>query len=604
MTDIFLIRQTSPLRAISEAEAVEAISVDEQRLERRHLEIEMSRFGEGIEEGDWSGQDLYLREMAGRIKREAIGGTALHYFGLAEVPQQIALGAHVGDQYAVVLHDFDRDTGLWRWPHSESVIRIATTGDSGLSLIKARGPAVIRVAISALISDADVRDAVGDATLADVAISHHDISAVSVTRVRSAGDVETIRQEFRRVYALVRNTRPNMDMLHLFVAAPPSVCFAIGQELQLRNSPPVQLYRFRKSIDGPSQQPAILLTAAGEEVAVTPLLPSEVATAAMIRGRIWPLALKDLETYTLNKEQDTRHGPRWFDGLQPKAVQVAAPFPPLPLLETFLPTEAIVDQEVFSGDFGFEKTTAKWKLGDRLLLGLFNAVGGDEELLRQLIRLFLFHEYLHLYHTVTKHTAEEVGKFANCLEFLDYTADTYAIIHQLDLARRLDGTLLQDQTARRFLAGQVELAIRSFWAFDYSTGSEWQVRRLRRYLNWYWRLVQLENARDLPTALRIFRRPPAIEIGGLFQVVRGRRVIALLERLDSSTHLELGLVLENDRFFRVAPSPNTNLPALLHAFCKGEHESIKQFFRSVYDLADPRGVQPVPDTMQPSPSAT
>ena len=53
------------------------------------------------------------------------------------------------------------------------------------------------------------------------------------------------------------------------------------------------------------------------------------------------------------------------------------------------------------------------------MLGLHQAVEGDAERLRQLIRLFLFHEYLHLYHSITKHTAEEVGKFSNCLEYLD-----------------------------------------------------------------------------------------------------------------------------------------------------------------------------------------
>jgi hypothetical protein len=65
------------------------------------------------------------------------------------------------------------------------------------------------------------------------AISYDDQSTAAVSRVRSATDVENIRKEFRRVYALVRNTRPNG--LHVFVAAPPSVCFAIGQELSLRS---------------------------------------------------------------------------------------------------------------------------------------------------------------------------------------------------------------------------------------------------------------------------------------------------------------------------------------------------------------------------------
>jgi hypothetical protein len=593
---LLLIRQTSALRAISVEEVTASLSSDEQRLERRHIEVAMDLFSESVEQGDWTGQDLYLREVSSTIRAQAVGDVELHYYGLAETAQQIALGTHIGDQHAVKFHDHDRETGRWELPETQSTLQLVTSGADDLGFVKARGPAVIRVAISAVISDSDVRDTAGDATLADITIAHKDPASAAVARVKSPADVELIRDEFRRVYALLRNTRPNTELVHLFVAAPPSVCFAIGQELSLRNAPPVQLYRFRKSVEGPSQTPAILLSADGEELLPPPLTAVEIEKAAEIRKKIWSRALKDLSTYVANKKRDAAPGARWFDHLEPGAIREVAPFPALPSLETIVPQNASVDDEAFSGDYGFERSHARWRLGDRLLLGLYAAAESNDERLRELIRLFLFHEYLHRYHSITKHTAAEIGKFANCLEYLDYAADSYAIIHQIDLARRYDGGLLDDQPARLFLAVQVELAIKSFWAFDASTGSEWQVRRIRRYLNWYWRLIQIENAPDLATALRVFRRQPAIEIGGLFQVARGRRVIALLERVDPSTQLEIGLVLENDRFHRVPDSTNTNLRELLRAFAKGDHEAIKSFFRSVYDMAEQtNGVQAGPE---------
>lgn len=596
MKRLLLIRQPSALRAISAEEVTTSLSVEEQKLDRTHVEVAMGRFGESVEQGDWAGQDLYLREVASTIRAQATGDVELHYYGLAEVAQQIALGAHIGDQYTVRFHDHDRATGRWELPETQAGLHLVTAGTDDLGHVKARGPAVIRVAISALISDSDVRDAVGDETLADITISHQDPSSAAVSRVKSPADVELIRVEFRRVYALLRNTRPNIELVHLFVAAPPSVCFAIGQELSLRNAPPVQLYRFRMSADGSSQVPAILLSADGEELTPSPLTAAEIEKGGEIRMKIWPRALKDLSTYVANKKREAVAGTRWFDQLEPSAIREVAPFPALPLLETIVPENASVDGEAFSGDYGFERNQARWRLGDRLLLGLYAAAESDDERLRELIRLFLFHEYLHRHHSITKHTAGEIGKFANCLEYLDYAADSYAILHQLDLARRLDGGLLNDQQARLFLAAQVELAIKSFWAFDASTGSEWQVRRIRRYLNWYWRLIQIENAPDLVTALRVFRRQPAIEIGGLHQVTRGRRVIALLERVDPSTQLEIGLVLENDMFYRVADSPNTNLRELLRAFTKGDHEAIRGFLRSVYDMAEQtNGVQAGPE---------
>jgi len=205
----------------------------------------------------------------------------------------------------------------------------------------------------------------------------------------------------------------------------------------------------------------------------------------------------------------------------------------------------------------------------------------------------MFHEYLHDHHSLTKNTAGEVGKFANCLEYLDYTADTYALLHQLDLSRMQDSSLLDDANARRFLIRQVELVLRSFWAFDEDAGEVWQVRRIRRYMNWYWRLAQLENGTDLDSMMLLFTRQPHVEIGGLYQVGQARRVVAFLHRCEPTTFLELAIVLEHDKLFRTGTSPSANLPALLQAFIRHDHESIKQFFRTVYDLATPYGgVQP------------
>jgi hypothetical protein len=71
------------------------------------------------------------------------------------------------------------------------------------------------------------------------------------------------------------------------------------------------------------------------------------------------------------------------------------------------------------------------------------------------------------------YSAEEVGKFANCLEHIDYTANVYALLHQLDLIRFSDATIIESvDSLRRFFVEQIDLIIRSFWAFDTELGSE------------------------------------------------------------------------------------------------------------------------------------
>jgi hypothetical protein len=332
----------------------------------------MTGFADALEQGDWAGQDQFLREQAAAIRKNANdpGDVEVHYLGLAEVPHMVALGAHLGDERAIEFHDFDRDVGAWRWPANTVTLTLNTIGENELSsVVKARGAAVIRVAISATISDSDVREVVGDATLSDVTITHADQAKTTVTRVRSVEDVDLIRREFRRVFAQVRNMRPNLVAIHLFVAAPPSVCVALGQELTLRNSPPIQLYRYRKSTDRPSQQLAPLLTAVGEQLVLVPLSSNEVELAARIRTEVWPRALADLKNYVVNKRQDNAAAGRWYATLQPKEIGQAAPFPDLPPLASFMPDNATVDPTPFSLDYGFDKTKAQWRLGGRFLLG-------------------------------------------------------------------------------------------------------------------------------------------------------------------------------------------------------------------------------------------
>jgi hypothetical protein len=168
----------------------------------------------------------------------------------------------------------------------------------------------------------------------------------------------------------------------------------------------------------------------------------------------------------------------------------ARPFPALPPLWEVVDPRDTVDLAPFDGDggYGHDKDAHSWRLGDRLLLAL-SSTAGDDATLQRLIQLFLFHEYLHEHNALTKYTAQDVGSYPNSLEHIDYAADLYALLHQLGWAMINDAQVVAtDETQCRYLADQIDLILRSFWAFDQPfPRDEWQVRRLRRYLNWYWR---------------------------------------------------------------------------------------------------------------------
>ena len=592
-TRLVLIRH-SGLRNVSSSEVLSALETPLRELPRGDHDIQTAKFSDDVESGRWEGQDAFLRSEARKILEDADSSDepSLHYFGLAEVPHVIALGAHLGDERYINLHDFNRDTNSWRWATEDLTVSAVSDNVPSDPAITARGIAVLRVAITYPISDTAVDEVVTDDRLADITVHLRETADRLPGRVRSAADVEHIRLEVRRVLAALRNARPNLESIHLFVAAPVSVCFAIGQELKPRNSVPIQTYRFRDVPGRPANTPAILLTAGELEAAPDDVTEADAEIAKKVREEIWSAALEEVTTYAEVKRQREAEIRPWYKNLQPAdAIAAAAPFPELRPIATIVPADDKVDPRPFDGDYGYDKDERVWRLSDRLLSSLHAAVQGDEEELRLLVHLFLFHEYLHDYHSLTKYTADEVGKFANCLEHIDYTADVYALLHQLDWASIYDRRKVTDPAAtKEFLASQIDLVIRSFWAFEpKGANNEWQVRRLRRYLNWYWRQIQVLRAPDLATALLIFRNPPKVEIAGLDQLARGRRVLARLDRRDPTTHLEMGIVLEDERLLRIQEGPSTSLVALLAAFRDGLHEDIKAFFRAAFEIADQTG---------------
>lgn len=234
-------------------------------------------------------------------------------------------------------------------------------------------------------------------------------------------------------------------------------------------------------------------------------------------------------------------------------------------------------------------TTINWHSGDYnsvaltpLVLALAEAAGENEVQLRALARLFFYHEYLHDWQDLTKYTAEDVGRFANCLEAIDYMADSYALLHQLDHAIQVEG--FREAGARQFLVDQITLAISSFWAFEpQAPNVEWQERRLRRYLNWYWRRVQIREAPDSATAIRTLSRRPSIEIAGFKYRTGGGRHFVLVNEPRPGDVPELGVVLEDGRFHRLGSTTDLSIEEVMRAFGEADRDAIDRFFNSLFE---------------------
>lgn len=589
-TSLLIIRQPG-LRAISEDEVLNVLTPEENRLRRYDMVVDMQQYS--IDGGVWDDSEQYILQQAREIRQLADekGAIKLLYFGIAEVPHILALGAYLGDQRRVEVYDYSRDRDSWQWPESDSPLQV-NTNQIPKEVVTQSGSAVIRVEISYAVADEDVDQVIGKDRLADIRIQlEGERSPMVASTVRSADDVQHIRETFRKALADLIHFRPNVNLIHLFISAPAPVCFVIGQELQLRNNVPVQTYRFRRIAGEPANKQAILLTAEEAESAAVQLSPEQKQRAAEIRTRIWPQALQSVIDYaeSLREESEGREGP-WYNYLRSRTdLNAAKPFPQLPPLWEVVQINDTVDPEPFTGgEYGHTNDSNRWRLSDSLLIGLSDACQDDYEL-TQLIRLFLFHEYLHSHHSLTKYNAEGVGRFANVLERLDYMADLYALLHQLDFMLHFERQVVINRQ-REFLTEQLDLILRSTWAFIPGTViNRWQVRSIRRLLNWYWRHVQVQQSRTSATTFNVLAQSPAIELIGPMLSVGGGRIYASMTQLDPTVELSLGMVLENAKFLRILNGINSNLPKLMEAFRTRQHEAIKIFFLGVFESAKQLG---------------
>jgi hypothetical protein len=577
------------LRRISAGEALESLGgLDLTHGLPQDEEVDTEQFETAIEGGSWETSHLYVWDRAKEIRAviNSASNPRIVYFGaMPEIPHAIALGAYIGAEWTVELFQYDSVSGKWTLPHTDNAHKIDTLGlpsDSSNGI----GHAIIRVEISSSIEDDEVWNLVGKSDVADVRIRPADRTPEVGALIRSVEDVTAVRNAFREAIARILETRPGTNLIQLFVAAPPAVCFSIGQELRLRNIPPVQTYRYRNRAGAPVRSIAILLEDRAPDF-VDELTAADVERADVLRTGIWPEILGDIVDYSRQLRSRQMGLPQWFDGLHPFAeLDRVSPYPELPPLRTLVADRDKVSSVPRPRDYGFNKDTREWELSDGLVVGFEKAVNGDQEKLKQLIRLFFFHEYLHDWQDLTKYTAEDVGSFANSLERIDYIADSYALIHQYDFMTREGAEADSAHQRINLYADQIDLAIRSFWAFDPIQQTLWQERRIRRYLNWFWRRVQIRRApelADLLTVIVLLGRPPVIEIAGLEYQTDTRRIRLNLRRVRPREQLQVGMVLEDGRFYRSATAGNMSLEALISAFISKDHEQVALFFNGLFE---------------------
>ena len=182
------------------------------------------------------------------------------YMGMAPIPLTLHLGFLVGEMTPPLV--FQRPPRADSVPPGrDSPIRELKLHTEGMPAapIMSPGEAIVRVSASAHITPAQTQGFVQE-PLAEIDITIGEPHPYALT---SEQDLEAVAGAFRSTLALLGQQLPNLERIHLFVAAQPGLTFRLGTVISPTMSTPVQTYEYFRSARV-HYVPALTLSAAVE----------------------------------------------------------------------------------------------------------------------------------------------------------------------------------------------------------------------------------------------------------------------------------------------------------------------------------------------------
>ena len=536
---------------------------------------------------NWSAEQRALEEQfhaSVRPIRDELPDYRFVYFGSSPVPLTIYLGYMLENGQRVEVIPRQEERGAWGWS--------ATPGRSPARLLpvdlpnckdRSAGEAIVRVSTSSRVEPQATRQAVPEPLLVeiDIALEHPAEEAFTTTQ-----EMLDVARAFRQVLDRISDDFPGVERVHLFASVQPGMALLLGAQISKTMHPAVQTYQdLHIAEDTLSYAPALLVN--GPRPPEPPALGAErEAQAARDRENL----ARDFDRLTgfVRQEQRT-HVTLWLAGLlaspegHPAFSGMWRSLPPLsktPLIHTR------VDTTTRTVDDSFRLNAAnEWQIDDRWLARLAGRIS-EEETRRRALRMLVLHEAVHRGpQGLTRTLSTGIGRFPKVLEEMDYHADVWAMLYEHALTDLHSPSEVNEPA--RFFQRLIHAATETMCAFD-DDGKplrEIQVRRLNRYLIWYWQYLLLERAASRETklddVLELLAQRPIIELAGPTPQTHDERVFFALDASRMTTP-EL-CVYHQGRLHRHGPRLDFSIAALLEGVRARDGEAVLQVLRAAVE---------------------
>ncbi len=496
------------------------------------------------------------------------------YFGMAPIPLCMDFG-HLFHNY--------RDIDIYQRHHvskewyinlkiehqEENNIQIKGLPDQQQ---KGISDALIRLNISHNINPDDTYEILPNAAEIDIQLDHAGEDAIT-----SSEKMLEIGESIKKAFDELSSNRSGLETIHFFASIPCGVAFLAGTKISPNIHSYIQTYQYSR-IKDPKYKKALLIKA--EIRPERKIGEAEKKQANELRNLCNEELTKNVKKYCQHNK-DMSVGRHWYEGLVPglhNSIMNTTFWIDIPALhETSLKEDSFdFDTEVVND--GFYWRMNKWFVDDNFFISLNNRLSNNRDILKA-VRLFLFHEALHYKkHKLTDLTSVNIGSFPKVLETADYQADVYAIMNEYGYHLKMEGEI---HDPRQFFMDTIKVATETMWSFD-DAGidlEEIQIRRLNRYMIWYWIYARIENeGNSLDEIISIFEEKPVIELNGLKTKEENNRFFFELEKRKDQP-LELAIFYKN-QLIRDGSASNMQLEGLVNGIKEMKGESVLTIMRS------------------------
>ncbi|AEW02230.1 hypothetical protein A4D02_34715 [Niastella koreensis] len=529
---------------ITVTEALSALPSTFHSLDREIVEVSYSHlidlsklYDTGYEQFALEHRRIFANKIAPHLTNHPDYKTV--YFGLAPIPLCIDFGHLFHNHRDFLIFHKHHVTKEW-YIDLGATDNLNPINITGIPDINQKGisNALIRLGISHPINPEDTFEILPNAAEIDIALENPDEDAIT-----TPNSLVEVGMAVKEAFDQLSNNRSNINRIHLFASIGCGMAFTIGTKISPNIHSYIQTYQYSRTRD-PKYTKALLIKSQ---------LRTERKIGETEREIIDRLRLisneelvNKIHKYMDHNENMSRNR-IWYQGIIPRLkpeIMSEDFWKDLPALyETSLKNDSF-DLETKTVD-GFYWSKNKWVIDDGFYLSIHNRIESEGDIL-QAIRLFLFHEALHYKkHKLNSYTVIEIGSFPKVLETADYQADVYAIINEYGYYAQM---IKEVNNTKDFFLNAIKVATETMWSFD-DCGvelEEIQIRRLNRYMIWYWQFARIEQeGNDLNSIISILEEKPVIEINGLRTKEENNRFFYLLERRKDSP-LELAIFHKNE----------------------------------------------------------